>query len=214
MSAALAFAPCWACPAVLLVDDGGVGDIVLVRHGQTEWSATGRHTSVTDLALTVEGERQGRALAKALAARAFRAVFCSPRLRALQTARLAGLTVSEVLGDLAEWDYGEDEGLTTEQIRARRPGWDMWRDGCHGGESPEQVGARLDLVLDQVRPLLAEGDVALVGHGHALRVAAARWIDLPPAAGSRLRLDTATTSTLGHEHGREVILAWNAPTSL
>ena len=188
-----------------------MGDIILIRHGQTEWSASGRHTSVTDLPLTPRGEQQARALAGALSGRAFAAVLCSPRQRALDTARLAGLTVTEVVAGLVEWDYGENEGLTTEQILARRPDWDLWRDGCPGGEDPALVGARLDRVLDRARAMIPEGDVALVGHGHALRVAGARWIGLPPAGGSRLRLETATTSTLGHEHGREVILSWNVP---
>ena len=188
-----------------------MGDIVLIRHGQTEWSAAGRHTSTTDLDLTVDGRTQARDLAPALAGARFAAVLCSPRRRARHTATLAGLTVTRTDDDLVEWDYGEDEGLTTAQIRDRRPDWDLWRDGCPGGEHPQQVAARLDRVLNQVRPLLSGGDVALVGHGHALRVAAARWIDLPPAAGARLRLNVATISRLGFEHGRPVILAWNVP---
>lgn len=189
-----------------------MGDIVLVRHGQTEWSANGRHTSTTDLDLTAEGERQARALEAALAGRRFAAVVCSPRRRAMVTARLAGLVVTEVDDDLVEWDYGDYEGLTTPQIHGERPDWDLWRDGCPGGESPQQVGKRLDAVLARVRPLLVNGDVAVIGHGHALRVAAARWIGLPPRDGGRLRLGVATTSTLGFEHGREVVLTWNVPT--
>ncbi len=188
-----------------------MGDIVLVRHGQTEWSATGRHTSHTDLDLTAEGERQAQALAKSLADRAFTAVFASPRRRALRTAELAGLHLTAVDGELAEWDYGDYEGLTTPEIRRSRPGWQLWTDGCPGGESPDQVGARLDRVLSRVRPLLRDGDVALISHGHALRVLAARWIGQPAAFGGRLSLGTATLSMLGHEHEVPSIHSWNAP---
>jgi probable phosphoglycerate mutase len=189
-----------------------MGDVVLVRHGETEWSRAHRHTSYTDLPLTAEGERQAKALAPALAGRPFRAVISSPRQRAQRTAERAGLTVTAVDDDLVEWDYGEYEGITTEKIRRSRPDWNLWTDGCPGGESPERVGARLDRVLARIRPLLAAGDVALVGHGHALRVLGARWIGLPPSGGGLLRLDTATLSVLGFEHGRPVIVQWNAPT--
>lgn len=190
-----------------------MGDIVLVRHGQTEWSATHRHTSYTDLPLTPVGEQEAKALTGALAGRSFAAVVSSPRRRALRTAELAGLTVTAVDDDLAEWNYGRYEGLTTEEIRRTRPGWSLWTDGCPDGESPDEVGARLDGVLQRVRPLLAHGDVALVGHGHALRVLGARWVGLPASAGRVLRLDTATLSTLGYEHEWEVVLTWNAPAS-
>jgi broad specificity phosphatase PhoE len=188
-----------------------MGDIVLVRHGETEWSKAHRHTSYTDLPLTPEGERQAKALAPALAGRRFVAVLSSPRQRALRTAELAGLTVTAVDDGLAEWNYGEYEGLTTQEIRRTRSGWNLWTDGCPGGESPEQIAARLDAVLRRVRPMLADGDVALVAHGHSLRVLGSRWIGLPPSAGGLLRLDTATLSTLGFEHGNPVILHWNAP---
>jgi broad specificity phosphatase PhoE len=190
-----------------------VNEIVLVRHGQTEWSATGRHTSYTDVPLTPDGERQARALAPALVGRRFAAVLSSPRRRALRTAALAGLPVTATDDDLVEWDYGEYEGVTTPQIRAERPDWDLWRDGCPGGESPDQVGARLDRALARAREALARGDVALVGHGHALRVVGARWVRLPVAAGGLLALDTATVSTLGYEHERRVLRAWNAAVS-
>ncbi|HKT02549.1 MAG TPA: histidine phosphatase family protein, partial [Rugosimonospora sp.] len=146
-----------------------MGEIVLVRHGQTEWSAAGRHTSFTDLPLTAEGERQAKGLAPVLAGRRFAAVLSSPRRRARDTAALAGLVVTAVDGDLAEWDYGGYEGLTTPEIREQRPGWDLWRDGCPGGESPEQVGQRLDRVLERAAAALDGGDVALVAHGHSLR---------------------------------------------
>ncbi|HEY3009109.1 MAG TPA: histidine phosphatase family protein [Micromonosporaceae bacterium] len=186
-----------------------MGDLVVIRHCQTEWSASGRHTSYTDLELTDDGERQARELGTRLAGRTFAAVLSSPRKRALRTAELAGLTVSDVDDDVVEWDYGDYEGLTTKQIRARRPDWSLWTDGCPGGESPEQVGARLDRVLERARALLAGGDVALVAHGHCLRVAGARWIGLRPAGGGLFRLDTGTLSELGEEHGRQVILQWN-----
>jgi len=187
------------------------GQIVLVRHGQTEWSANGRHTSYTDLPLTADGEKQARGLAEALRARHFAAVLSSPRQRAWRTAELAGLTVTALVDDLVEWDYGQYEGLTTPEIRSRRPGWDLWIDGCPGGESPAQIGARLDRVLTRARALLPEGDVALIGHGHASRVAGARWIGLATSAGGLLRLDTGTLSVLGFEHERPVIQQWNCP---
>ncbi|GAB3531729.1 acid phosphatase [Phytohabitans suffuscus] len=182
-----------------------------MRHGQTGWSAAHRHTSYTDVDLTPDGEEQARATGRRLGGWAFAAVFCSPRKRALRTARLAGLTVSEVDADLAEWDYGEYEGITTDEIhRTRDPHWYLWTDGCPGGESPYQVGARLDRVLAKARAAARRGDVALVGHGHALRVAGARWVELPPSAGGLLRLDTATISVLGYEHRRPVIHRWNS----
>jgi broad specificity phosphatase PhoE len=188
-----------------------MAQIVLVRHGQTEWSANGRHTSYTELELTAEGERQARAVRDRLAGRTFAGVLCSPRQRALRTAELAGLTVTEVTEDLAEWNYGEYEGITTRDIRVTRPGWSLWTDGCPGGESPEQAGARLDRVLSRARELLTGGDVALVAHGHCLRVAGARWVGLPPSAGGLLKLDTATISALGFEHGTDpVLVTWNA----
>src|SRR5262245_19394271 len=185
--------------------------IVLVRHGQTEWSANGRHTSYTDMELTPDGERQAAALRAVLAGRRFVAVISSPRTRALRTAVLAGLDVTTVDEDLTEWNYGEFEGRTTAEITRERPDWNLWTDGCPGGESPDQVAERVDRVLARVRPMLTEGDVALVGHGHALRVTGARWVRLPPAGGALLRLDNGTVSALGFEHGREVILRWNAP---
>lgn len=189
-----------------------MGEIVLIRHGQTEWSANGRHTSYTDLDLTEVGEQQARDAGARLHGRTFVAVISSPRKRALRTAEIAGLTVTEVTEDLAEWNYGEYEGITTAEIRQNRPGWSLWTDGCPGGESPEQVGARLDRVLARARTHLDRGDVALIGHGHSLRVCGARWIGLPPRDGGLLKLDTATLSTLGFEHGDDpVIDSWNAP---
>lgn len=184
---------------------------MLLRHGQTSWSELGRHTSTTDLDLTQAGAAAAVAAAGLLRDRRFEAVLCSPRLRARHTAELAGLPVTAIEPDLAEWFYGDYEGLTTPQIRRERPDWSLWTDGCPGGESPQDVGERLDRVLARARTLLPQGDVALVGHGHALRVAAARWIGLPTAGGALLRLDTATLSTLGHEREQPVILAWNIP---
>ncbi|MFI2665820.1 histidine phosphatase family protein [Micromonospora carbonacea] len=188
-----------------------MGEIVLVRHGETEWSASRRHTSYTDLELTADGEREARALATPLAGRRFALVLASPRRRALRTAELAGLAVTAADEDLAEWNYGRYEGVTTADIHTRRPGWNIWTDGCPAGESPAEVGARLDRVLARAAAALADGDVALVGHAHSLRVLGARWIGLPPSGGGLLRLDTATVSVLGHEHGRRVILRWNQP---
>ncbi|MEV4711938.1 histidine phosphatase family protein [Micromonospora sp. NPDC049374] len=186
-----------------------MNEILLVRHGETTWSASRRHTSYTDLALTPDGERQARALGPALAGRRFVAVLTSPRIRALRTAQLAGLAVTGSDDDLAEWNYGAYEGRTTAEIQDERPGWSVWTDGCPGGESPSEIGERLDRLLARLHPLLDRGPVALVGHAHALRVLGARWVGLPPSAGGLLRLDTATLSLLGHEHGRRVILRWN-----
>ncbi|WP_326558432.1 histidine phosphatase family protein [Micromonospora sp. NBC_01796] len=186
-----------------------MAEIVLIRHGETEWSAAHRHTSYTDLALNPAGERQARAVRDQLAGRRFAAVISSPRTRALRTAELAGLTVTTVDDNLAEWNYGDYEGRTTKEIQQERPGWNLWTDGCPDGESPEQVGGRLDRILNRATELLADGDVALVAHGHSLRVAGARWIGLPASGGGLLRLDTATVSALGYEHDRRVILRWN-----
>jgi broad specificity phosphatase PhoE len=198
-----------------------MGDMVLIRHGQTEWSRTRRHTGLTDIPLTEEGERQARALRPLLAAREVGRVVTSPLRRAARTAELAGLRVDETDPDLTEWDYGGYEGITTADIRVGRPGWYLWHDGIvpggpgHPGESVEQVGERVDRVLDRLTPLLDGGggaDVVLVAHSHVLRVLTARWLGLPPAAGALFRLETATVSTLGHEHGRPVLTSWNVPT--
>lgn len=188
-----------------------MAEIVVIRHGQTTWSAAGRHTSVTDLPLTHDGEREAASLRPALAGRAFASVLVSPRVRAIRTAELAGLRVTAVDEDLAEWTYGEYEGITTAQIREKDPDWDLWRDGCPGGELPAQVGTRLDRVLDRARAVLDDGDVVLVAHGHSLRVATARWLGQEPSAGALYRLDTATISTLGFEHEQPVLTRWNAP---
>ena len=179
----------------------------LLRHAETEWSRTGKHTSFTDVELTDAGRDVARALRSRLEGHAFGLVLCSPRSRARETAQLAGLECSGLRDDLVEWDYGEYEGLTTPEIRETRPDWSLWRDGCPGGESPEQVGARADRVIEEIGA--AEGDVALVAHGHLLRVLGARWVEEPPAFGSRLYLGTGTLSVLGFERSTRVLRSWN-----
>ncbi len=190
-----------------------MGRIVLVRHGETEWSAAGRHTSHTDVPLTPRGEEQAAALKPALAEHHFVAVLASPRQRARRTAELAGVQPTDIDNDLVEWNYGEYEGATTAEIWRQRPDWDLWADGGPGGETPEQVAARVERILHRVQPLLVAGDVALIGHGHCLRVLGARWIALPPSGGALLRLDTGTLSVLGHERHRRVLQSWNAAVS-
>jgi probable phosphoglycerate mutase len=195
----------------------GMGELILLRHGETEWSASGRHTGRTDIPLTARGEAAAAALAPVLARRQIHAAFTSPAGRAVRTAELAGLGDAKPDPDLWEWDYGGYEGLTTTQIQAGRPGWYLWRDGVipgdadHPGETVEQVGARTDAVLARVQPLLAGGDVALVAHGHVLRVLTARWLQLDADDGRLFRLDTGTYSTLGTEHDYPVISSWNVP---
>ena len=188
--------------------------VLLVRHGATEWSEDGRHTSTTDLALTAQGERDADALRPVLAVRSFAVVASSPRARALDTCRRAGLEEKvQVWDDLVEWDYGEYEGITTPDIQAGRPGWELFRDGCPGGESPADVAARADAVVARVRALATDtdGDVALFSHGHFLRVFAARWVGWPVEAGLHLLLDTGTLSELDAKRGDPVIRRWNAP---
>jgi probable phosphoglycerate mutase len=194
-----------------------MGDLILLRHGETEWSKDGKHTGRTDIPLTPAGEKAAAALASLLARRDIAAVFSSPAQRAIRTAELAGLTGAKQDPDLWEWDYGGYEGLTTPQIQEQRPGWYLWRDGvipgdaAHPGETVQQVGERVDRVLARTEPLLAGGDVALVAHGHVLRVLTARYLQLEPSDGKLFRLDTGTVSTLGLEHGEPVILSWNVP---
>ncbi|MBH5334684.1 histidine phosphatase family protein [Streptomyces pactum] len=196
-----------------------MGELLLVRHGETEWSRDGRHTSRTDLPLTEHGRGQARALRPLLAARRRALTLVSPLARAQETARLAGLDDARTEPALHEWEYGGYEGITTADIRRARPGWQLWTDGVvpgppgHPGESPEQVGERADRVLARIGPLLGpdggKGDVVLVAHSHFLRVLTARRLGLPPAAGALFRLETGTLSRLGTEHGRPVMLAWN-----
>jgi broad specificity phosphatase PhoE len=194
-----------------------MGDLILLRHGETEWSRDGKHTGRTDIPLTARGEQAATLLAPALAKRDIVAAFTSPAQRASRTAYLAGLTNAKPDPDLWEWDYGGYEGMTTPQIQQQRPGWYLWRDGVipgdaeHPGETVQQVGARVDRVLARVRPLLDGGDVGLVAHGHVLRVLTARWLRLEPSDGRLFRLDTGTISTLGHERDAPVILSWNVP---
>jgi broad specificity phosphatase PhoE len=187
-----------------------MGEIVVVRHGQTEWSAAGRHTSTTDLDLTVEGESGAQSLSRALQHRSFVAVVSSPRRRARRTAELAGLIVTDIDADVAEWNYGVHEGRTTAEIHADDPSWDLWRDGCPDGETPQQVTDRLDRFLTKLRPTLSLGDVAVVSHGHASRALAARWLDQPITFGAHLTLSTATISVLSHEHDAPSLRLWNA----
>ena len=196
-----------------------MGDLILVRHGETEWSRAGKHTGRTDVTLTPAGEAAAAALAPMLARRDIVAVFTSPARRTVTTAALAGLDNAKPDPELWEWDYGGYEGLTTAQIQAQRPGWYLWRDGVipgdaeHPGETVDQVGERADLVLGRVAPLLESGDVVLVAHGHVLRVLTARYLRLEPSAGRLFQLDTGTVSMLGGEHDEPVISSWNVPAS-
>ncbi|MFL5822116.1 MAG: histidine phosphatase family protein [Solirubrobacteraceae bacterium] len=181
---------------------------MLVRHGQTEWSASGRHTSRTDLPLLQEGRARAEDLADLLAGRQFSLVLCSPLRRARETCQLAGFgEVAVVCDELHEWEYGDYEGLTTPEIRTERPDWNLWRDGCPGGETPDQVGTRADAVLQQARA--AAGDALLFAHGHILRVLGARWIEMPVAAGARLALAAGAVSVLGYERETQVVREWN-----
>jgi broad specificity phosphatase PhoE len=190
------------------VAEGDDDEVWLVRHGETEWSRDGRHTSTTDLPLTEEGRRVAETLRDRLDHQAFSLVLTSPRERARETARLAGHGEAHVDADLAEWDYGELEGLTTPQIRETYPDWTIWQGPVPGGESATQVSDRLDRVVARCRA--ADGRVLVFGHGHALRALAARWLGLPVADGRHLRLDTATVSVLGWEREIPVVLHWNA----
>jgi probable phosphoglycerate mutase len=180
----------------------------LIRHGETEWSRSGQHTGRTDLPLTELGERQAAALRPMLPPRPS-LVLSSPRLRARRTAELAGLAGAIVDDDLAEWDYGDYEGLTTAQIQTRVPGWTLWTHPAVGGESASQVAARADRVLRRACAALPNGPVLLVAHGHISRVLAARWIGLPAVGAGRLLLDTAAPSVLGTQQGLSVIDHWN-----
>lgn len=184
--------------------------VYLFRHGETEWSLNGQHTGVTDIPLTENGRRAARLLRPILAQESFTLVLTSPLQRARETCELAGLgQAANVEPDLIEWNYGEYEGLKTEQIRLTRPGWSVFRDGCPGGESPEQVGARADRVLTKIRA--TEGNIALFAHGHILRVLASRWINLSPKYGEHFLLHTATLNVLGYYRESPAFKIWNAP---
>ena len=185
-----------------------MGEVWVIRHGETEWSAAGRHTGRTDLPLSPDGREQGKALAKLVAGRRFDLVLTSPLRRAHDTCELAGLGVqARIEPDLAEWDYGEFEGLTTKEIRERNPGWAIWTHPPEQGEGLDDVAARADRVIQAVRAV--EGDVALFGHGHALRVVTARWLDLDPVLGSGFELDTAAIGVLGWNREFPAIIRWN-----
>jgi probable phosphoglycerate mutase len=184
--------------------------IYLARHGETAWSLSGQHTGRTDLPLTERGQRNARALGKRLQGRTFTAVITSPLKRAARTCELAGFgAAAEVDRDLLEWNYGEYEGRRTIEIRAERPDWQLFRDGCPGGESPDQVGARADRVVNRVRGV--RGDVLLFSSGHFLRVFSARWLGLAPGAGRYFLLSTASLSALGYDGSlsQAVIRLWN-----
>jgi len=184
--------------------------VVVVRHGETDWSAHKRHTGRTDVPLTEEGRRQAEQVGRALRGWRFSLVLTSPLKRAVETCWLAGFGDRAVTRDaLMEWDYGEYEGRTTLDIRQTVPDWTIFRYGAPGGESPQQVGARADLVLHEIRG--ADGDVVVFSHGHILRVLAARWLDLQPSEGSLFALDTATLSILGYEREQPVLSTWNQP---
>ncbi|RWO32299.1 MAG: histidine phosphatase family protein [Mesorhizobium sp.] len=185
-------------------------EIYLVRHGETEWSASGKHTGRTDIPLTPAGEAAARGLTERLHGLSFQAVWSSPSQRAFKTCTLAGFGSAGVKkADLAEWDYGAYEGLTTKQILIERPGWRLFRDGCPDGEAAEDVGARADRIVDELRDV--NGNVLVFSSSHFLRVLTARWLGLPPQDGALFVLDTASTSVLGYEHdlGEPIIRRWN-----
>ncbi|MDQ1601799.1 MAG: hypothetical protein QOD68_3273 [Actinomycetota bacterium] len=187
--------------------DAPASQLWLVRHGETEWSASGRHTSRTDLDLTEAGVEAARSVADKLRGTSFAGVLASPLLRARRTAELAGYPSAEALDDLREWDYGADEGLTTAEIRESRPGWTVWADGPAGGETCEEVGARADRVIELVRAV--DGPVLAFSHGHFSRVLGARWLGLEVTDGAHLTLSTASVSVLGWERDTPAVLHWN-----
>ena len=183
----------------------------LARHGETDWSRDLRHTGRTDVPLTAKGEREAAALREPLSVVVFDKVLCSPLARARETCELAGLgDRAELREDLLEWDYGDFEGRTSVEIHEDQPDWLLWRDGCPAGESPSQVGDRVDRIVAELLPPPARR-IAVFAHGHLLRVLAARWLGLEPADGSHFGLGTATLSRLGWEHDHRVIQRWNAP---
>jgi broad specificity phosphatase PhoE len=186
----------------------GPGEVLLVRHAETEWSRDGRHTGRTDIPLTERGRDDARALAGRLAGLQPAAVLVSPSARARETCELCGLGAEGTTDDdLLEWDYGDYEGLTSPQIRAQRPDWDLWRDGCPGGEGPAEVGTRADRVIAKLAGF--EGAVAIFSHGHTLRILGARWIGLEAAGGAHLGLSTGAISVLGHERETSILARCN-----
>jgi broad specificity phosphatase PhoE len=185
-------------------------EVYLARHGETEWTISRKHTGRTDISLTGQGERNARSLGERLRGVSFARVLTSPMQRATRTCELAGFgPIAEVAPDLMEWDYGQYEGLTTAEIRRLRPGWDLFRDGCPGGESAQDVGDRADVVIARLRAI--EGRTLLFGHSHFFRVLTARWLGLPPGDGRLYLLGTASLSIVGYEHSRDepVIRLWN-----
>ncbi|HKS44786.1 MAG TPA: acid phosphatase [Amycolatopsis sp.] len=190
-------------------------ELFLIRHGQTEWSVNGRHTGRTDIPLTAAGENQARGAGLTLGTLRMgpALVLSSPRRRAVRTAELAGLVVDEVTEELAEWDYGDYEGITTPEIREAVPGWTIWTHPVPDGESADQVTTRADKLLERVRAALADREVILIGHGHFSRVLLARWIGLPATSGVHFGLDPAGVSVLGHERGEPQIQHLNIPPS-
>jgi broad specificity phosphatase PhoE len=184
-------------------------DLWLARHGQTDWSVSGQHTGLTDIPLNENGRAAASQLAEILAGEHFDLVLTSPLKRARDTCALAGFGEQAVVDDdLREWDYGDYEGITTDEIRESRPGWRIFADGCPGGETIDQVGERADRVIARVRA--QDGRAIVFGHGHALRVLGARWVDLPPTSGSQLALDTASVSVLSWDRETAVISRWNS----
>jgi len=185
-----------------------LGELWLIRHGETEWSVAKRHTGRTDIPLTPMGERQATGLRQVLAGRQFSSVLCSPLRRARETCRLAGYgETAQVTDDLLEWDYGIYEGKTTPEIRQEKPGWSIWTTAVPKGESLEQVGCRAQRVIQRASNI--DGPVALFAHAHILRILTACWLGLPPEAGRLFVLDTASISVLGHEREARVIRTWN-----
>ena len=187
--------------------------VFIVRHGETEWSLSGQHTGTTDIPLTEHGRQVARLLRPILAKESFALALTSPLQRAQETCRLTGFgDVAKIEPDLVEWNYGRYEGLTPAQIHATAPGWLIFRDGCPGGEQPEEIGERVDRVIAKARAV--EGNVALFAHGHVFRVLAARWLGLPASAGQHFLLDTATMTILSYYRGIPAIKQWNAPVQL
>ena len=185
-------------------------NVFAIRHGETAWSLSGQHTGATDIPLTDNGRRFAERMRPVLATKVFELVLCSPMQRARETCQLAGLGDRAIIdSDLVEWNYGDYEGLTPEQIDESAPGWLIFRDGCPGGEAPEQVGARVDRVIARSRAVA--GNTALFAHGHLLRVFAARWIGLPASGGQHFLLNTGTLSVLGYYHEIPAVRIWNGP---
>ena len=191
-----------------MTSEGGNGEIVLVRHGETEWSKAGRHTGITDLPLTADGLAEARAVAPWVRCRDFDLVLCSPLRRARETAEVMGYAERvEIDGDLAEWNYGDYEGLTTSEIRERRPGWSVWDQGPAGGETVAEVAARVSRVIDRCEKVA--GDVLVFAHGHSLRILTATYLGLSPSAGSLFALETSGVGVLGYEREWRTLRRWN-----